>query len=656
MNKLLKSFALIFLALALVLGLGACKQEPAQEHVHTFSETWTTDGQYHWHAATCEHTDQVADKAAHTLGTPTVKAATCLEAGSSTSTCSVCGATVVEIIPALGHTYSTEWAHDEAYHWHVSSCEHTGLKGSFEPHTWDSSEVITPSTCDAEGTIRYTCKCGATKDEALPRHTFASAWTSDDTHHWHAATCEHTEQVSEKSEHDWGTAVVNGNGTGTYTCKICGKQVTKDLPDTIRMVTAGPGEDSSNSAVISWHAFTAGSSLEYRTADSEEWTVVPNSACNEALSTADWKKELGKPLDATPFRCKVYLEGLTPGTTYKYRIKTAGSEYSDVATFKTAEADSTYFQFMWLSDLHTPKGGETYINRVGELVDFAQAKDGVDLDFVLFTGDMVNKGQMYQHWNYWSDSGLMNDLTYAFVIGNHDYYGYNNSTRVSNTFYMDVAAYPDNATEGTATVLGSNYWFIWNRVLFVCVDTMTEEGQDTGGQPGSSLSAQQAWFKAVVDANAGNYDYLIFAQHYPWFNSDTAPCDYGNFNSWYKIFDQYKVDFALSSDEHHYRRTYALYNKRNPDYYNEKNPTAEKAELIDGKVSKGTVYAVSNLTEGSSVSSLRNTASQNLKYVEYSVGGVGGVYFTVTPTEMTLHQIGSGGKEYDTITVLKKSR
>ena len=32
-------------------------------------------------------------------------------------------------------------------------------------------------------------------------HTFSTQWSKDATHHWHAATCEHTDKVSEKGEH-----------------------------------------------------------------------------------------------------------------------------------------------------------------------------------------------------------------------------------------------------------------------------------------------------------------------------------------------------------------------------------------------------------------------------------------------------------------------
>ena len=35
-------------------------------------------------------------------------------------------------------------------------------------------------------------------------HTFATEWTKDATHHWYAATCEHTAEVKDKAEHTFG--------------------------------------------------------------------------------------------------------------------------------------------------------------------------------------------------------------------------------------------------------------------------------------------------------------------------------------------------------------------------------------------------------------------------------------------------------------------
>ena len=53
---------LVAALMALTIVLAACG------HEHTFSEEWSSDGTYHWHAATCAHTSEVADKAAHNWG------------------------------------------------------------------------------------------------------------------------------------------------------------------------------------------------------------------------------------------------------------------------------------------------------------------------------------------------------------------------------------------------------------------------------------------------------------------------------------------------------------------------------------------------------------------------------------------------------------
>ena len=60
------------------------------------------------------------------------------------------------------------------------------------------------------------------------KHTYNSAWTSDDTYHWHVATCEHTEEVSGKIEHVFGEWTVikeptlSQSGIKARTCSVCG--------------------------------------------------------------------------------------------------------------------------------------------------------------------------------------------------------------------------------------------------------------------------------------------------------------------------------------------------------------------------------------------------------------------------------------------------
>ncbi len=71
-------------------------------HEHTFSEEWLHDDEYHWHAATCGHDDQIKDREEHTVESwKEVKAATKFEEGKAEGVCSVCHATLTKTLETL---------------------------------------------------------------------------------------------------------------------------------------------------------------------------------------------------------------------------------------------------------------------------------------------------------------------------------------------------------------------------------------------------------------------------------------------------------------------------------------------------------------------------------------------------------------------------
>ena len=52
-------------------------------------------------------------------------------------------------------------------------------------------------------------------DEPAHTHTFSDEWSSDATHHWHAATCDHTDETSDRAKHDWDDGEVTTAPTET---------------------------------------------------------------------------------------------------------------------------------------------------------------------------------------------------------------------------------------------------------------------------------------------------------------------------------------------------------------------------------------------------------------------------------------------------------
>ena len=66
------------------------------------------------------------------------------------------------------HTYSTEWAADDTYHWHDctgTDCDEVADKAA---HEWDEGAITTEPTCTEDGVKTYTCEvCGKTKTESV---------------------------------------------------------------------------------------------------------------------------------------------------------------------------------------------------------------------------------------------------------------------------------------------------------------------------------------------------------------------------------------------------------------------------------------------------------------------------------------------------------
>lgn len=235
-HRWLSAFVLVALAFA----VAGC-QIDSDRHEHSFSKDWTSNATDHWHAATCEHAEEVSDKAAHTFGDWTVtKEATEETEGSRARSCTVCGYTATEAIEKLAHThkFATAWTKDETNHWHAATCEHTTEVSGKAEHSFGDYVSNNDATTEADGTKTRECSVCGYKDTVTDEgskihvHTFAEEWTSDASGHWHAATCGHTDEKSGFAAHSFGEYVSNNDatteadGTKTRECSVCGYKET----------------------------------------------------------------------------------------------------------------------------------------------------------------------------------------------------------------------------------------------------------------------------------------------------------------------------------------------------------------------------------------------------------------------------------------------
>lgn len=151
----------------------------SSSHSHSYAEAWSHDATHHWHASTCGH-EVVSGKAEHTWNDGKVTtAATCGTVGEKTFTCTVCGATKTEEIPATGEHTPEEVPEQaatctEAGHRAGEKCSVCGtiISGMEEipatGHTW-GADVITHAVSGRDGTKTRTCDvCNATETETIP--------------------------------------------------------------------------------------------------------------------------------------------------------------------------------------------------------------------------------------------------------------------------------------------------------------------------------------------------------------------------------------------------------------------------------------------------------------------------------------------------------
>ena len=151
--------------------------------------------------------------------------------------------------PAHTHTFATSWSTDATNHWHAATCEHTTEKSDLGAHVdADGNDV-----CDV---------CSYVNDHT---HTYdTTTWKSDETGHYHAATCGH-DLKADLTDH---VDTADNNGI----CDVCAYVMCKH--------TYESGWTSAGEAGH-WHAPTCGHTVDGTdlTAHADE-NAIPDGICD----------------------------------------------------------------------------------------------------------------------------------------------------------------------------------------------------------------------------------------------------------------------------------------------------------------------------------------------------------------------------------------
>ena len=188
------------------------------------------------HSRVCQTDATHKETAAHRWDAVSVtKAPTCESEGEKTFTCSVCGATLRETIPALGHDWN-DWR-DTGNGRHTRVCKRDASHVQTVAHRLRVGEASPMPTCTKAGAWKRSCAdCGYIETQKLSAlgHEW-DAWQPFDGSK-HRRVCKNDPAHVQSGKHEWDAGVVikgkrcTDADTRRFTCKVCGETKDATLP------------------------------------------------------------------------------------------------------------------------------------------------------------------------------------------------------------------------------------------------------------------------------------------------------------------------------------------------------------------------------------------------------------------------------------------
>ena len=224
----------------------------------------------------------------------------------------------------------------------------------------------------------------------------------------------------------------------------------------------------------------------------------------------------------------VSLTNLTNGKTYYYDVFNGKEEGK--GSFKTAPnpASPSSFEFLVYGDNRTRPDAHK------KVVD-AILKSGAAPDFVLQTGDMVERGGDNSLWPIFFDieRDLLRKVSFIPSLGNHE-----RDDRNYFDFFDQKAAY---------------YSFTWGSCHFSVIDSDIANVAPTETARQAFWQEQTKWLEEDLKANQSSKYRFVVAHHPPMTAVKTRQGNNPHMTALMPMLEQYKVTAGLFGHDHNYQ-------------------------------------------------------------------------------------------------------
>ncbi len=238
------------------------------------------------------------------------------------------------------------------------------------------------------------------------------------------------------------------------------------------------------------------------------------------------------------------ITGLSPNTEYAYRVG-SDNKWSKIYTFTTGSFEDNSLSFLAVGDSQlgiTNLGTETqtWADTIAKGLDKQP-----NASFMISLGDQVNAANNEEQFKAFFTPDALKSLPVATVVGNHEF----TATNYSDHFKMpNVSSYGVSATAGNGT---GDYWYIYNNVLFMCINSNNDNSDE-----------HEEFMTAVISANP-DVRWKVVTMHHSMYSVghgilSTPDKITALRNSLSPLFSELGIDVVLSAHDHRYSRTYMM--------------------------------------------------------------------------------------------------
>lgn len=338
----------------------------------------------------------------------------------------------------------------------------------------------------------------------------------------------------------------------------------------IRFIVTTPGEDASTQTGIGWHCSEPGSYLEL----SSDSDIQMRHAVRYLPDETKWHLDgLDSLFRTDRYVCKLDLDGLKPGRTYRFRVCCDGTQ-SPTGIFSTPPRKGGKWKFIACADF------QHAFNQIAHrLVESLRSNAG-NANLLVCSGDMVDYGASEAEWQWILEHPSMKNILFSASPGDHEYWG----IRPEGERHYPMMAFPEgynsifnNPANGCTQLPNSSYWYIYRDVLFIHLDC-----GDSNTTRSPKYDAEVEWFKETVDSLQGKYKYLVVLGHksmYGSYREDSGVVKYMQ-PLFATAFKEKKVDLVISGHDHMYSRTKSIDGTR----YLDLGSSGNKARVPDERL------------------------------------------------------------------------